>query len=85
MKKLLFLVMILASMLGHSQTVKRDSNGNYYQVDNTTIKKQPIVATGKTFTDKNGFVYPVYKTKTGKLFIFKVSKTTGNKYRYYLN
>lgn len=85
MKKSLFMMLIVLNMTSYAQTIKRDSQGNYYQIDKSVIKQQPVIATGKTFTDKNGFVYPVYKTKTGKLFIFKVSKTTGNKYRYYLN
>lgn len=70
----------------YSQTppnTKITSDGNYIAIIGKKEKSKPI-ATGKTYTDIKGVVYPVYKTSTGKLFINKVSKKTGKTYRYYL-
>ena len=85
MKKLFLVLMLTLSLASYSQTIKKDSNGNFYQIDKSVVKKTTVTKTGKIFTDKSGFVYPVYVTKTGKLFVLKVSKKTGNSYRYYLN
>jgi hypothetical protein len=78
MKKLTTVLISLAiAALVRAQEVKTDSAGNYIQVrsfhDSTT---------GKTFTDYDKVVHPVYKTKSGKPYIIRTSKT-GNKYRFY--
>lgn len=86
MKQLLVLLIsiVLVSYNAKSQTVVKDQSGNYVAVkkssatDSTSLK-----ATGKTFTDAKGTVYPVYISVNNKLFVIKISKT-GNKYRYYL-
>lgn len=66
------------------------------QNPNTIVVKDKIysVQQNKTATDiktdylyevKEGETYPIYISKTGKAYIFKVSKKTGNEYKYYLN
>lgn len=63
-----------------AQTIKQDSNGNYYQVkDSVNTGKE----TGKTFTDTKGQKYNIYESKNGKLYIIRTSKS-GNVYKSYL-
>ncbi len=68
-----------------SQNVTKDVNGNFHQV----VKKQSPDSTGTktsyTFEDSKGEIYPVYLTTSGKYFVWRISKNTGNKYRKYLN
>lgn len=45
--------------------------------------KEPAKATGKTFTDTKGNVYPVYESNKGKLFYLRTSKA-GKEYKVYL-
>ena len=67
---------------GHSQNAKQTADGNYISAsaNNTTEAKE----TGKTYTDAKGQKYPVYTSKSGKLFIIRTSIRTGNKYNQYL-
>ena len=82
MKKIILMLGVCASLCAHSQTVKRDANGNYTAVvrnDSTTGKP-----TGNTYTDAKGNVYPVMVTKTGKLYVIRTSAKTGKQYKQYL-
>lgn len=83
-KTLLILTIICASFCAYSQNVVKDSQGNFTQVkatrDSTGTQAK---ATGKTFTDSKGNIYPVMISKNGKLFVVRISKT-GNKYNQYL-
>jgi hypothetical protein len=82
--KLLFLASILLAMFADSfgQTVTQDKNGNYIQ--SKTVDTVKGVPTGKTFITAKGEEYPVFKTKTGKLYVLRISKNTGNYYKQYL-
>ncbi len=82
MKKLLVLLMLSFTLFSYSQNAKVDKEGNFVAVSKTTAK-QDTIDTGKTFTDSKGKVYPVFKTKRGKLYYPRVSKN-GNYYRAYL-
>ncbi len=82
MKKLLVLLMLSFTLFSYSQNAKVDKEGNFVAVSKTTAK-QDTIDTGKTFTDSKGKVYPVFKTKQGKLYYPRVSKN-GNYYRAYL-
>lgn len=85
MKKVILTIALtaLVSLSFAQPKVTKDANGNYIQVkaakDSTTA-----VNTGKTFTDLKGNVYPVMETKKGKLYIVRVSKTSGKSYNQYL-
>ena len=83
MKKLtLITALILASFAGMAQTkVTKDVQGNYVAVKrvDTTANK----ATGHTFTDTKGNVYPISISVNGKLFYNKTSKA-GNVYKVYI-
>lgn len=82
--KIVFIIAILLAMFADSfsQTVTIDKNGNYVQSKSLDTVK--VVNTGKTFTTSKGETYPVYITKTGKLYVLRTSKKTGNKYKMYL-
>jgi len=83
MKKLLLFALIFYSLLIVAQTpVKEDSTGNYVSAS-TKKPPEPATFTGKFYTDSKEERYPVYKTKTGKLFYKKISKK-GTLYRVYI-
>lgn len=60
------------------------ADGNYIAKAATTKAATPATNSGKTYTDKDGKVFPVYVSSKGAMFINKVSKKTGKEYRYYL-
>lgn len=76
------LIALLSFTVLSAQNVKVDKQGNYYQVKDPANTAQ-ATKTGKTYTDANKKIYPVYKSKNNKLFIIKTSKT-GTQYKYYL-
>ena len=87
MKKILMIGMILFGLImpGCAQTKPNatvDKNGNFVAIKNVldTIPK----ATGKTYTDSKGNVFPISVSPNGKYFIIRVSKKTGKAYRQYL-
>jgi mitochondrial fission protein ELM1 len=85
MKKVILIIALAISSISYSQTVKQDASGNYIVVKrDSTARKSEAISTGKTFTDAKGTQHPVYKSKTGKLFIVKTSQKTGKTYNYYL-
>jgi hypothetical protein len=85
MKKVILVILVGLSTISYSQTVKQDASGNYVLVEKAPgSKKSEAIPTGKEFTDAKGTHYPVYKSKTGKLFIVKTSQKTGKNYNYYL-
>ena len=86
MKKLLLSIALLISLSSMGQNAVKDVSGNYVAVskvkDSTRSQNKD---TGKTFTDKDGNVYKVFESAKGKLFYVRVSKTTGNPYKVYIN
>lgn len=63
--------------------VEMTADGNFKALQRST-SAATAEQTGKTYTDRQGKVYPVYKTGKGKYFINKVSGKTGKEYKYYL-
>lgn len=87
MKRLtLIIVVLFMAWAVPAQTVKRDPAGNFVQVKDTSGRRggSQAKATGKTFTDGKGNVYPVFVSVNGKYFVRKTSKRTGNEYNCYL-
>jgi hypothetical protein len=85
MKKVILVILVGLSTISYSQTVKQDASGNYVLVEKPQgSRKSEAISTNKTFTDAKGKQHPVYKSKTGKLFIVKTSQKTGKTYNYYL-
>lgn len=55
--------------------------------DYVPTKRQSVVNTDSTTTDTytiSSIKYPVFKSKSGAFYIWKTSKKTGKKYKYYL-
>lgn len=75
------LFFILSSPSTQAQSVKKDAQGNYIAM--RTLKDTTLKATGHTYTDTKGKVYPVYISKNGKLFVIRTS-SKGNLYKQYL-
>lgn len=75
--------LLLAVTLTLCSQIKIDAKGNYVSSSYSRVKGD-TVNTGKTYTDSKGVTYPVFKSSTGKLYCPRISKTSGNYYRYYL-
>ena len=72
-----FLIMLL--LVGLSITVGAK--------DYVPTKRQSVINTDSTTTDTytiSSIKYPVFKSKSGAFYIWKTSKKTGKKYKYYL-
>lgn len=85
MKKIilaLFLSAAIGAQAQQKQNVKYDpKTGNFY-----AIKSDTATQTGRFYVDsrgKNAAMLPIWKSKRGKLFVFKTSKS-GIQYKFYL-
>ena len=84
MKKIIILAIALAlGMAANAQSVQRNGN-NFTQVVEKKASTSKETKTEFTYTDSKGNTYPVYLSSTGKAFVKKVSKKTGNEYKQYL-
>ena len=50
----------------------------------TVRAAEPAISTGQNFVLKSGDKLPVFKTKTGRLYVNRISKKSGAEYRQYL-
>jgi hypothetical protein len=81
-KTILFFAVLLASATTTmAQNAKQDANGNYVAIQHDTTTTG--TATGRTFTDAKGVVYPVLQSAKGKLYYMRTSKA-GNIYKCYI-
>ncbi len=84
MKKLFIAVALLvAGSAAHAQSEPKfeiDNAGNYVELERSAQKD---TATGRFYVDKDDNLYPVYRTRNGKLYALLLSKA-GKTYRYYL-
>lgn len=85
MKKILSIIAValLFSLTAAAQNAKMDSKGNFVAISTQKTSKDST-ATGKTFTDRDGKIYPVFSGKKGSFFVPKVSAKSGRYYRMYL-
>lgn len=82
MKKLITIAFLFIVFTVQAQTrVTKDAKGNYVQVSRADTGANK--ATGATFTDKTGKVFPVYVSSRGKLYYLRTSKS-GNVYKSYI-
>lgn len=57
----------------------------FEQVDTQSTKSKDMgTKTAYTYKAKDGKEYPIYTSKQGKAFIWRVSKKTGKQYKQYL-
>ena len=76
--------LFLALCYGASaQTIARDAQGNYKAVKKVKDSTSDV-ATGLTYTDTHGGVWPVYRSKSGREYALVTSKN-GNVYRKYMS
>ena len=79
LKQLFIIIMMLSFSFANAQIVK----------DGNTFKKEKIenskVETGYNWMDKDNKVYPILISKNDILYVERVSKKTGNTYRYYFD
>lgn len=73
--KYILLLLLMYTAPARAQVIQ-DKQGNYILAQ--------AQSTGKTFTDAKGNIYPVMQSINGKLFIVRISKTTGKTYKQYL-
>jgi hypothetical protein len=79
MKKIIFsLVLMLLGVCNINAEVVR--TGNTFTTAQTVSETQ----TAYFWQDKEGNKYPIYKSKTGSLYVKRISKKTGKEYKYYL-
>ena len=84
---LLVCVLTLAIIPFKGEAQRCTLKGNTFeQVDSSKPSKQKDMGTKTqyTFKAKDGKEYPIYISKQGKAFIWKVSKKTGKQYKQYL-
>jgi hypothetical protein len=80
----LFSILFLAGLFVNGQTkVVKDSAGNFVPVKVERAKK-PEKLTGSYFMLNDSVKLPVCVTDSGKLYVNRISKKTGNSYRQYL-
>ena len=82
----LFISVLLALMVGTpilAQDVKREGT-TFVEVGSSKVSLKNDTKTKYTYKTKDGKVYPVYLSKTGKAFIVRVSKKSGKEYKQYL-
>lgn len=76
-----FILMVLIALMATISQAEVVRNGDTFKVEQTA--KQDT-KTKFTWEDKDGNKYPIFITKKGACYIFKVSKKTGKEYKYYL-
>lgn len=82
MKKLIIALCLLMGVSAHAQqkpNVTIDKQGNFVQ-----MKRDTAIQTDRFFIDSKGQLCPVWKSGNGKLFAIRISRKTGNPYKFYL-
>jgi uncharacterized protein YxeA len=77
----LLMALAFAAFAATAQKVVTDANGNFVAAPKTVVNHDST--TQKTYTDAKGQVSPVFVSKSGKFYVWKMSKA-GNRYRSYL-
>ena len=83
MKNVFLAVALLVAGAAFGQdkpNVKIDNAGNYVAIERAVHRD---TATGRFYVDKDDNMFPVYRSRTGKLYALRVSKK-GKTYKYYL-
>ncbi len=81
---LAIIVLILGCCVSNARAQKNVTlKGKTFIVQNDSSENQGT-PTGYEYQTADGTIYPVYLSKNGKAFIWRTSKKTGKKYRYYL-
>lgn len=85
MKKLITIFFLAVACIAGAQESARPvaikQGKDYVLPSKTTEPAKPLGAN----LISNGIAYPIYVSSTGKYFIIRTSKKTGNKYKQYIN
>ena len=91
MKKIILLLCLILSITILTLPVYAQLQGHTYDLDSSATKKpkteSELISDSEQTADYaiyKGIRYPVYKSKTGKIFIIVKAKTSGNLYRKYI-
>lgn len=87
MKKKIFLytLFMLFTEYGIAQNFIQEGNTFKQQKTEKVNDNDSInIVTKYIYIDSNNIHYPIYLSKSGKAFIWKTSKKTGKRYKYYL-
>lgn len=79
MKYIISLILCMCGLVSmHAEYFKQGTN---FQ----EVKQQGVdLPTYYTYTDSNGMIYTIYRSKNGAYYIVKISKKTGKEYKQYL-
>lgn len=84
MKKLFLAIAMFVSLTSTAQSVVREGN-TFVQVSSTNDRtKSTSQKTRYNWKDKEGKTYPIWLSKNGRAYVMRVSKKTGNEYKFYL-
>ncbi len=83
MKTFFFIIIIFSSFMAIGQTSYKQKASDIIETK-TQKKKFTDTITGINFIDKQGQVFEVFKGARGGMYVYKISKKTGNRYKYYL-
>jgi len=84
MKALFTILFLFIAVSSQAQQLAKINSKGHYSInsDSSAVK---AVNTGKTFEDKKGTIYPIFKSGKGKFFIVRTSAKTGNTYKQYIS
>ena len=80
---MILLLCCLTAPVAFAQSVQRQGN-TFTQVSKQKGTEGKETKTQYTYVDSKGESYTVYLSKTGKAFIYRISKKTGKEYKMYL-
>jgi len=84
MKTLFTILFLFIAVSSQAQQLAKINSKGHYSISSDSSQTVKAVNTGKTFEDKKGVVYPIFKSGKGKFFIVRTSAKTGNTYKQYL-
>lgn len=84
MKKIKFLILLVAAMFYMTTNAQVTRNGNTFKSEISKTKNEGS-PTKFTWEDSKGNKYPIYITKSGACYINKKSSKTGKEYKQYLS
>lgn len=82
MKKILLVIVGVALAFTSLTAQDYTKQGTVYSSKKDETPKEE--KSGFTYQDKNGNQFDIYISKSGSCYIYRVSKKTGNPYKYYL-
>lgn len=85
MKALFTILFLFIASVSQGQTLATINSKGHYSLSTSDSSAVKAVNTGKTFEDKKGVIYPIFKSGKGKYFIIRTSAKTGNTYKQYIS